>query len=87
MVFTPDGKVFFNSTGNPAMATGGMGDVLTGIIAALMAQNYSPEDAAIAAVYIHGKAGDELALPNKLNVLAPSRLANQIPATMAKIIA
>lgn len=57
-VATPDGKVYINSTGNPGMATGGSGDVLTGIIAGLLAQGYSPKDAAIAGVYLHGKAGD-----------------------------
>ena len=54
----PSGQVFFNSTGNAGMATGGSGDVLTGIITGLLAQGYSPEVAAIMGVYIHGLAGD-----------------------------
>ena len=54
----PDGKVFFNSTGSAAMATGGSGDVLTGIITSLLAQGYKSEAAATAGVYIHGLAGD-----------------------------
>jgi NAD(P)H-hydrate epimerase len=54
----PDGRVLFNSTGNPGMATGGSGDVLTGMILSFLAQNYAPEDAAIIAVYLHGAAGD-----------------------------
>ncbi|MGD0581522.1 MAG: NAD(P)H-hydrate dehydratase [Bacteroidales bacterium] len=54
----PDGKVYFNSTGNPGMATAGSGDVLTGIILSLLAQGYKPADAAVAGVYIHGMAGD-----------------------------
>lgn len=57
-ISTPDGKVFFNSTGNPGMATGGSGDVLTGIITALLGQKYSPLDASILGVYLHGLAAD-----------------------------
>lgn len=54
----PDGSVHFNATGNPGMATGGSGDVLTGIIGALLAGPYSPAEAAILGVYLHGLAGD-----------------------------
>lgn len=54
----PDGRVCFNSTGNPGMATGGSGDVLTGIILGLLAQNYPPGEAALIGVYLHGLAGD-----------------------------
>lgn len=55
---TPDGKLYFNTTGNPGMATGGTGDVLTGIITALVAQHYTLEEACILGVYVHGLAGD-----------------------------
>ncbi|MCY7420443.1 MAG: NAD(P)H-hydrate dehydratase [Chitinophagaceae bacterium] len=54
----PAGNGYFNSTGNAGMATGGSGDVLTGIITGLLAQGYQPEDAAIFGVYLHGLAGD-----------------------------
>ena len=57
-IVRPDGKIYFNSSGNPAMATPGSGDVLTGLLAAMLAQGYKPEIAALLAVYIHGYAGD-----------------------------
>lgn len=53
-----NGEVWFNSTGNPGMATAGSGDVLTGIITGLLAQSYAPAQAAIYGVYLHGLAGD-----------------------------
>lgn len=57
-ISTPEGKLYFNSTGNPGMATAGSGDVLTGIILGLLAQGMAAEDAAVCGVYIHGVAGD-----------------------------
>lgn len=57
-IATPEGIIYFNSTGNPGMATGGSGDVLTGIITSLLAQHQSPYHAAVMGVYIHGLAGD-----------------------------
>lgn len=60
-ISTPEGKVYFNTSGNPGMATGGSGDVLTGIITGLLAQNYSSLEAALIGVYYHGVAGDKAA--------------------------
>jgi NAD(P)H-hydrate epimerase len=57
-IATPDRKGFFNSTGNAGMATGGSGDVLTGILTGLLAQGYSSVETAILAVYLHGLSGD-----------------------------
>lgn len=53
----PDGKIFYNSSGTPALATAGSGDVLTGLMAGLMAQGFKPEIASISAVFVHGMAG------------------------------
>lgn len=57
-VALPSGDVFFNSTGNPGMATGGSGDVLTGIVTSLLGQGYAPEEAAKVGVFLHGLAAD-----------------------------
>ena len=57
-VVFPDGKIYYNTTGNPGMAVGGTGDVLTGIITGLLAQGYSQKDAALLGVYWHGASGD-----------------------------
>ncbi|MCO6498796.1 MAG: NAD(P)H-hydrate dehydratase [Vicingus serpentipes] len=54
----PDQMIYFNSSGNAGMATGGSGDVLTGVITGLLAQGYQPKDAALMGVYLHGVAGD-----------------------------
>ncbi len=82
-ICSPSGDVYINTSGNPSMASGGMGDTLTGIIAALIAQNYTAEEAAILGIYIHGKAGDELA--KKKFIVTASKLATQIAKSMKKI--
>lgn len=58
IVACPDGKICFNSTGNPGMATAGSGDVLTGVVAGLLSQGYTALDSAVLGMYIHGLAGD-----------------------------
>lgn len=55
---TPEGKCFFNTTGNPGMATAGSGDVLTGILTGLLAQKYNQEAAVLLGTFLHGRAGD-----------------------------
>ncbi|QDK79312.1 NAD(P)H-hydrate dehydratase [Spirosoma sp. KCTC 42546] len=61
-VATPDGDIHFNSTGNPGLSTGGTGDVLTGVLTALLAQNYDSVEAAVLGVFAHGLAGDRIAV-------------------------
>ena len=58
LIATPDGMLYFNSTGNSGMATAGSGDVLTGILVGLLAQGYSPEEVAKIGVFLHGLAAD-----------------------------
>ena len=61
LVATPSGKGYFNNTGNSGMGKAGSGDVLTGIITGFLAQDYTPEEACILGVYLHGIAGDHAA--------------------------
>ena len=77
VIALPDGTVFLNTTGTPAMATGGSGDVLTGLIAALIGQGLSVADAAVAGVYLHGLAG-ELAANDSVG-MAASELLLKLP--------
>ncbi|HEX9981633.1 MAG TPA: NAD(P)H-hydrate dehydratase [Thermoanaerobaculia bacterium] len=79
LVAEPDGHVFVNPTGNPGMATGGMGDVLGGLLAALLARDADPLDAACAAVYLHGVAGDLVALELGDTGLAALDVVEKLP--------
>ncbi len=81
----PNGDVWINSTGNPGMATGGMGDVLTGIIAGLMAQGHSSETAAVLGVYIHGFAADRVAEALGMHGLIASDVLKAVPAAIASL--
>ena len=58
LIATPEGKGYFNNTGNAGMAKGGSGDVLAGIITGLLSQGYKPLQACMLGVYVHGLAGD-----------------------------
>ena len=73
-IVSPDGNCWFNSTGNPGMATGGSGDVLTGILTGLLAQGYPPKETAILGVYLHGLSGDFALLDSSMESIIASDL-------------
>ena len=77
-VAMPNGSIFFNNTGNPGMATAGSGDVLTGMVLSLLAQRYSPEEAAVLGVYLHGSAGDIVAKEMGQEALIASDITEHI---------
>jgi ADP-dependent NAD(P)H-hydrate dehydratase / NAD(P)H-hydrate epimerase len=85
LIADPEGHVNVNPTGNPGMATGGMGDVLGGMIAALLARGLDPFDAAMTAVYLHGFAGDLLKDEMGDTGLAALDLAERLPAAITKL--
>jgi hydroxyethylthiazole kinase-like uncharacterized protein yjeF len=80
-----DGRVYFNPTGNPGMATGGSGDVLTGIIVGLLAQGYEPEEAATIGVYLHGTAGDLAAIAHTEESLIASDIVDMLGKAFKQI--
>ncbi len=84
-VISPDGTCAFNPTGNVGMATGGSGDVLTGIILALLAQKYKPEDAAKIGVYIHGLAGDIAAKKYSMTGMTSGDIISSLPEAWKQI--
>lgn len=82
-VCLPSGEIYINQTGNPAMASGGMGDVLTGMITSFLAQGFSSADAAKFAVFLHGRTGDHLS--KKSFTVSASALAKEIPRLIHKL--
>jgi NAD(P)H-hydrate epimerase len=84
LIAEADGHVYVNPTGNPGMATGGMGDVLAGMIAAFLARGTDPVDAACAAVYLHGLAGDILKDEMGDTGLAAMDLADRVPIAIQR---
>jgi len=84
-IVTPEGNFYFNPTGNPGMATGGSGDVLTGILLGLLAQGYSQEEACILGVYIHGLAGDIAAEEKTQMGMTATDIIEALPAAWKKL--
>jgi NAD(P)H-hydrate epimerase len=80
------GQTYFNSTGNPSMATAGMGDALSGIIGSLLAQGYTVKEALLFGPYIHGAAADRYATNNGHIGLTASKLINYLPNIMNELV-
>ncbi len=84
-VVTDGRRLYRNSTGNPGMATGGSGDVLTGVVAALLAQGLAPFGAAVLAAWVHGRAGDLAAAAFGQTGLTAADLADTLPAAFREL--
>jgi NAD(P)H-hydrate epimerase len=82
----PGGNNYFNSTGNPGMAKGGSGDVLTGILTGLIAQSYQPEQAVLLGVYLHGLAGDIAAAKLAEETMLPSDIIQYLANAFRQLI-
>ncbi|KJS28438.1 MAG: hypothetical protein VR64_24445 [Desulfatitalea sp. BRH_c12] len=85
LICDADGHVWINTTGNPGMASGGMGDVLTGAVAGWLAQGCSPVHAAIVAVFLHGLAADMLAAQNPWGYTA-TEVMNVLPQALYRVL-
>ena len=83
---SPDGNAWFNPTGNPGMAKGGSGDVLSGMMAAFLAQGYAPFECGILAAYLHGMAGDLAAAVTGPYSLTASDLIQHLPAAFQQVL-
>jgi NAD(P)H-hydrate epimerase len=86
IVASPDGRVAVNTTGNSGMAKGGSGDVLSGMLLALLGQGMEPYEAACAAAYLHGRAGDLAARDLGEHGMTPSDMIQRIPAAIMELI-
>lgn len=85
VVAGPTGEIYINSSGNPGMATAGSGDVLSGIIAGFIAQGLNTQQAAVAGVYIHGRAGDQAAAEIGQRGMIAGDIIEYLPYTLLEI--
>ncbi len=86
VVARPDGTVFVNATGNPGMAAGGMGDVLTGLIAGLITQGMAAGAAAQTGVYLHGRAADRMAIKKAPVGYLATEVVDTLPEAMDELL-
>lgn len=85
-IAAPDGKIFFNTSGNPGMAKGGSGDVLTGLITGLLCRGYLPLQAALTGVYLHGLSGDLAAAERGEEGMTAMDIAEKIPEAIRQTL-
>ena len=85
VIATPNGRVYINPTGNPGMSSGGMGDILTGVISGLLSQKYSPEDACLLGTFIHGFAGDIVADRIGKSGITATDVADSVPEALNRV--
>jgi hydroxyethylthiazole kinase-like uncharacterized protein yjeF len=85
-IATPEGTVYFNNTGNPGMATGGSGDVLTGLVTGLLAQGYTSRESACLGAWLHGLAGDLAADFKSQQALIASDIVDYLPAAFRSVV-
>jgi NAD(P)H-hydrate epimerase len=85
VVAAPSGAIYINPTGNPGMATAGSGDVLTGVVAALIAQGLEPARAAAAGAHIHGLAGDRAAREKGMMGMVAGDILSALPAATREL--
>ncbi len=85
LIAVPGKTPFVNPTGNPGMATGGSGDLLTGMIVSFLAQGFSPADAALCGVYLHGLAGDNAAARLSQHAMLPTDILAELPGIFCRL--
>ncbi|MGN1031619.1 MAG: NAD(P)H-hydrate dehydratase [Butyricicoccaceae bacterium] len=82
LIAAPDGRIYRNTTGNPGMAKGGSGDILSGVILSLLGQGIAPAEAAVCGAYLHGRAGDLAANEIGEYGMTPSDMINYLPKVL-----
>jgi len=85
IIAAPDGRIAINGSGNPAMASGGMGDVLTGVVTSLLGQGYPPFDACLLGVFVHGYAADLLVRQKVTQGMKATDVQEKLPEALSRL--